>query len=678
MHPLLFLACIKFIYNEKQDFINALNEFVINIIAENPEMRITPENVSQKFAEVYSLRIPIIPMEQLLTRLSFDNLLEFDRYEGEWRKTSKFPNEFLVKQKNASEIEDAFNRFIKEFMDYCDKNLNRQYTFNEAENLLLLFFKDRLFDYLDNSIDIGSLVGTSDNDEMIIVSSFVEKFLTDNPNYTELITAFAVGNLLLGTLLSREFIPEENGTVDCHCYLDADILFEIIGVNFEDRQKAYKEFLILLKEKGFKLRVFQHTYNEVFNNLDRACRDLERPTEYGSYQNRTLRFFKDPKVAFTEADAREFVIKSKNEIKELGIEIWPAPSPHQAVKHQIDVEELERKIITKYSRGQEDFEPDPYLIETIRVDIKSIQSLYKLRKFDKPTSYSELKNVMVTTNQTLVKIVKDFQNESLHFNKNVIPVLLSDLTIGTIVWLNSIPEKIEQFAKAKVISKILSIMEPSNDLLEALATELRKAVNNDLFTENQAAVLFEDLESRKQLTLMTLGSVERVHDHTPFELWEIRQEEFTKPIRDKLKKTTSELDYEQRKSAEKDEVIAQMTLQLRNTVYFRATILSILTLLIPSGLYFLLVLHRFNIDIITNMNILNFLDNAGQLLDLGLTLTGLPLLIVVFATYNFYYKLFCSKLGVTYNTPKFVVGWHKFLNIFSTSKSNQVDNAQND
>jgi hypothetical protein len=74
--------------------------------------------------------------------------------------------------------------------------------------------------------------------------------------------------------------------------------------------------------------------------------------------------------------------------------------------------------------------------DSIEKDIKSISSIIKLRRNNKPKKINEAGHIFITPNSTLAYICREY---SLIENKGsfVIPSATSDVFLGTLIWLQS-------------------------------------------------------------------------------------------------------------------------------------------------------------------------------------------------------------------------------------------------
>lgn len=95
-----------------------------------------------------------------------------------------------------------------------------------------------------------------------------------------------------------------------------------------------------------------------------------------------------------------------------------------------------------------------------------------LEKGHKPRTLKECKDIFITSNTALAFASRVFETKEngQHFT---IPTCLTDVFIGTIIWLQS-PQKVENLNEKKFIADCYSFVQPSDALIKAYVTEIDK------------------------------------------------------------------------------------------------------------------------------------------------------------------------------------------------------------
>jgi hypothetical protein len=643
MNKLMSMVCLKYIYDEKQDFIGALSEFILTIIAEDRSIEITPSILCERFEREYGFSIPHVPMQEILSTIAKKGYI----YElrGDYRATEKINDVPIRSSRKLNEIERKYNSLIHDLIDFSEEHFKRSFSFDEAEKLLLLFFEENIHLLIESN---GyEFTGIDVDDELKIVALFIEYIEGNDKKTYDSILEIAVGNLIINTLFLKNFINANATNYYFHCYIDTPILFEITGINGDIRKKAYISFLNLLKDRGIQLMVFEHNYEEFITSLENSIIWINNSNYDPAKASRATRFFKENNYN-TEHDILQFIIQAKDLFNSMNISRRLCPSPNQNERYQIDSDHLLRLIKEKYITDKTNY--NPLEIEnTILRDIKSIEAIYKLRKSKKPTSLREVEHVMVTTNSTLVNVCREFQKMTGD-SGNMISVFVSDLELGTLVWLTSMPQLVESFARAKMISKALSIIEPSPDLFNALEKRVRSERNKGNITEEQTVLLLETQQSRILLTQYTLGNKDRVTEKTPYEI---------------LMRINNEKDSEINQLKQEKDIQVGKNLELSSvlrTISFILAIIGCLIIVLPIALILIInLLTKIELIEISGKLFNLIIDFTDGLVALISTISGVTLISLGFFLFELFYKTISRRLKIVYKPTKLAEVWQRII-----------------
>jgi hypothetical protein len=634
MNKLMSFVCLKYVYEKKGDMINALGEFVLRLISENRIQEINPLKIIDEFSSEFGFEIPYIPMQDILNRLAKRGYLRGNN--GNFVPTKKITPYSFEELRQSQRIENKLDKLIYDFTEYVKTHYERDYSYTEALEVLLIFFEENLSDLLEkHQFDF---TGESIDDELRIVALFISEAINEDDSIKDTLIEIAIGNLIINTIVFREFIPNRKKKYKFNCYLDSPILFEISGVNGKIRKRAYIDFLKLLTNSGIRLSVFEHNYDEFFETFHNSFTWVDNPNYDQSKASRATKYFMDNN--FSGVDIQDFINKVKREIKDLGISIWPTPNPNENIRYQIDVNELEKMIKLRYEQGNWFFNENEINL-TIQRDIESFEAIYKLRKYNKPRSLSDVEHIMVTTNNTLANIAKEFNSKI--GNSQIIPVLIIDLALGSLVWVTSIPKIIEDFAKAKMIGKAISVIEPSDKLLSALRDKVLQEKNRGTIAEDESYLLLQTQQSRLLLMKYTLGDITRIDNRTPFEI--LRG--FKLPEIQTINKLTTTI----RKGAKNNSLIISslISLAILSTLIF--------TILITNGV------------ITTSCQFIeNISDGILKFFEVFSYLFGFALIPFFFNMRENIYKGMCEKNDIEYEETEifknYIKLWQKIKNKF--------------
>lgn len=147
----------------------------------------------------------------------------------------------------------------------------------------------------------------------------------------------------------------------------------------------------------------------------------------------------------------------------------------------------------------------------------------------------EVKNIFITTNKTLAKVGKALTAEIAHYPGAYIPIALTDLTWGTLIWANT-PTKISAFNKANIISAAYAAFQPSEEILRKLNSTLLKCQVSGEISPEKCYFLKTNAVALRMLSQETQNDESRYSEQLPFEiLRELKKEGFEEGISEKQK-----------------------------------------------------------------------------------------------------------------------------------------------
>ena len=143
--------------------------------------------------------------------------------------------------------------------------------------------------------------------------------------------------------------------------------------------------------------------------------------------------------------------------------------------------------------------------ETIEYDVNSIEAIYYKREGEKATFINKTKAFLLTTNRNLIFASKKFNDEQIG---ECLPCCVSDVTVGSFVWINSGVKSCEEIIESKLISECAVAMEPTQYCINKFCECINELQKNDEVTDAEVIALKSyglSTESAKQLKVMILN-----------------------------------------------------------------------------------------------------------------------------------------------------------------------------
>jgi len=330
----------------------------------------------------------------------------------------------------------------------------------------------------------------------------------------------AIGHMISAPLLYDDFEKFKGKLNGLDIYLDTGIIFRLLGFEDRFRKATYYDLINTFLEQKCNLNIFRHTIDEIKNNLNYCQFWIDNPKYDPSLANPILRYFRQEN--YTQSDIDRIIINLEDKLKRHKMKIKDAPTPNEYQNFQIDVEKLYQYITDLYKENIPSYELAKKEL-VIRRDIKSINAISKYRRGKYPTSINNTGSIFVTTNSSLAYVNKKFEKSQAEF-KNIIPSCVTDVFLGTLVWIQS-PAKFHGIYEKKIIADCYAALEPSELLLKRYMVELAKLKSEGKINDEEHYLLRTHRTALNLLQELTLADHENFTDKTPEEiLEEIRRE----------------------------------------------------------------------------------------------------------------------------------------------------------
>jgi hypothetical protein len=408
MNKTLFgLALISYNWeNSKKDIIDSYVPLVCSSIKTKAYSKVTRENIQDDFTEFYGIHIPLGAIESILKRMAKDGLLNKQR--GEWLVNYEKVCD-SVKNGEKDELDTAFQELIVDLNKYSLEVFSVELSNNDIESGIIAFFKDNDLDLLfanNNGESVLPKVRESKKAKYII-AKFITDLQSKEPRKFKTVLKLAKG-YAIASLITYEDIRHYKGSLnDVEVFLDAPIIFNLLGLNGESNLNLGKELIDVLKDNGAQLRVFELNYGEVVKTVQDAIKRLNTQNYDITKSSRVL------KTAIREnISAQQLQIKL-NQLESMlkGHSIVKVDTPslnENEDKYQIDVSKLTKAIEDLYKRDESHKTPW-YIGEKIDRDVEAISGIFKIRKQTQATSLKSSKAVFLTSNEQIAFAAKVYE-----------------------------------------------------------------------------------------------------------------------------------------------------------------------------------------------------------------------------------------------------------------------------
>jgi hypothetical protein len=503
------LALLKVYWDsEHRDYIDTFVPFVVTLLNKHNYDGIEVNQICTDFRRDFGLSIPYHPMITILNRVRLEGYIRRQR-NGLFITVKEKIAEGSFANIAAEQIRRQVS-LTKHLVAYARYKHDEEMSEAEAEASLIDFLRAHDLDILFAAYEISSTLPEVEVSKVqkYIVRSFIVNAYESEPAIFDFISDMSIGHVMANSVLLEEPESFRGALGQCKFYLDVGFLFSILGVNGPEKEKAYKELLNSLISLGAKVLIFQHTYQELLGILDNCLQWVESDSYDPLRASRASQYFRD--LRYTSSDVEMFIISVYKRLVESGITITKAVE--RVSRYQIDEKKLHEAIVSEYSSGNSRF--DEFAKEfTIEQDVKSISAMHQLRKGWKPAKIQDAQHVFVTTNTTLAFVSRRFEIENEHYAESTIPTVLTDILVGTLVWIR-MPAKAQDIGTKQLIANCYAALQPSHEILRKLVDAAERLAEAGRVTEEEVVLLKESRVARNLLQEKTLGDPDRFSDKT--------------------------------------------------------------------------------------------------------------------------------------------------------------------
>ena len=301
-------------------------------------------------------------------------------------------------------------------------------------------------------------------------------------------------------LHSNELIDFKSKKIEINLFFDTPFILALQGIDGDTCKKACLEFLKNLTGQGAKLFVFEHTFDEI-DSLYTYCKNYIDRSKYDPVKaKKILKHFIS--MGFKKFDIEKVQAKLESDLKSFNISIYPALDPNIDKEYNVNMEALYEKINHYYKHNTinyDEFEKK----NTIENDVKSISSIYKLRKGKKHRTIKDVGFVFVTPNETLAGLSKKYEyKEKILF---IIPACVTDVFIGTVFWLNS-PINLSSLNAMRLIADCFAALKPDKTMIEKITNEAEKLLKDKTITKEHYLLIRESVIIEDIIMAKTVGN----------------------------------------------------------------------------------------------------------------------------------------------------------------------------
>ena len=534
------------------DFISSYIPFVATLLYEGDYQAVDLDLLIREFPARYGFKIPRMPMITILKKCASKGMIT--KTTTGYNVVREAVSQYSFDSDTKSEIL-KYDTIVDKLKIYARTHFAKKYDDVTAQDIILAFLENNSAKTITFSFSEYTEEERKSKQNMYIVSEFISNAAKTDYGLFGLIREISFAYMMASAITFGLEMESDEKKASSHkantgfqnltLYLDTPFLLRLLGLNTDEMRDASLELVSGLKENGVSFKIFGHTYDETLRIIEDCENWVDNPQYEAKYASLALRTFVSR--SYTKHDVSVFIADMPNKLAELSIGIDDTDYYHVMFDNkQIDEAPIREYIISTYKQSNSSFDETQKSF-TIECDVRSITHILKLWPRKRFRSYYDATYLFLTTNSTLAYATRRFtshENRSAMFN--VFPCI-TDVFLGTIMWLDSPISAIESFSKKKLLADCMAAVSPSEELIKRLSDSIEEMYSKSMISEKEYYLLKARAYQKDYLQRKTLNDENAFTDRITEEILEELKADLVAPINSKVK----ELEAEKQKLQEK-------------------------------------------------------------------------------------------------------------------------------
>lgn len=463
------------------------------------------------FKDEYGLIIPNYALLTICNRASKQNLRLLKRDSGVFYvdrdKAASYDNSVT-----QQEVANKFEAIIVRIIDFAKEQYDMIVTESQVTDSIIAFLKHHDLDILFACHEQSTLPIVNSNAKLkYLISSYAIYAKKYEIEYFNALADLAIGNALACAILYSD--STYSGRLkNLNLYLDTPLILTLLGLSGSFKEEAFGELLAMLKADEANLKILATTRGEVDTILRNTFEALEKGEENINIEKAPIAVRHCINNGITASDLELKMACLDDMLSKHGIEKSKVPDYMASKEFQIDEEELKQIIIDTYKTHSPDFVLTQRKDRTIDRDVKVLAGIYRFRRGLKPRNIRQSKDLFITSNTSLAYASRRYELKQ-DGDPQIVPSCLTDVFIGTLLWLQS-PQKVIELNEKKFIADCYAAKQPTEPLIRTYMLEVEKLKKDNKINMNDYYLLRSHQIAFRLLEEKTMGDPDEITGET--------------------------------------------------------------------------------------------------------------------------------------------------------------------
>ena len=320
--------------------------------------------------------------------------------------SDKLQEEITEIEHGEEEFRNKVSQIRENFIKYADSYFSIKLSNEDAKNI----FNNYLY-----TVAREQNISNGDNKFFFIFQQYLKYLFENNRDDLSIIENFGIANQIQDLVLNGD-TEDKQFLKDCIIFIDTPLIMKWLGYDGIELSNIYNDFFMDLKTAGAKLKVFEHTFEEIWGILFNFKRCIAQNIFDAKGVNTFLKArkeFKEKKnkeLSLDKDEIRKNIIDPENK---LNIEIFDI-SKDDNIENTTDFTawNFDPAVFEKHVI-KEDTNYEKYK-SRLEKDIQSIAAVSRLRQRNKISNINSFKDgkfYLLVDNYALVNAIKAYYND---------------------------------------------------------------------------------------------------------------------------------------------------------------------------------------------------------------------------------------------------------------------------
>jgi len=537
------LAMLKITIDQGGDYLEYLKPFVLHVLSQYHPDPVVDGKIKECILKEFGLEIPERTIQIVIKRLSKKYPLR--KQEGVYRIEGKLPDPGItLKRSEAKRHIDAIISGLIEFSQSTGSPISEIDVAVEAICAFLSQFEVPCLRAFLRGTTIPEVEGKRKSD-IVLVSKYIIHLQRAEPERFNSLRVMVQGHMLANALLAPDLQNAPKSYEEVTFYFDTPLLVHLLGLEGSLKKNAAEELVNLLNRLGAKLAVFSHTRDEIDKVIQGAAYNLDRQDARGAIIREARRCGK------TKSDLLLMKGQINDKLRDYRIEVKETPG--YETRFQIDEAAFEEVLQD---------EIDYYNPRARLFDIKSVRSIYVLRRGITPSMLERAKAVFVTSNSAFAHAAWTYGQKFEQSQE--VSTVITDFSLANMAWLK-VPMGAPSLPMSEVLAYSYAALEPSQELIEKYIKEIDKLEQQGKITPRDHQLLRSSTLAQDELMNLTLGQEAALTEETITET--------LRRVSEEIKKEEIERYYDEKEAHRQTQLRLQQVLEekqkIQKRIYWR-------------------------------------------------------------------------------------------------------------